>query len=166
MDRFTAKNIKDKQQFEMEKKEIYRYLKVEFKSSYGNEYYCPVTVLKVYGYSLVEDLREQVEISQLKLKNFNKLMQTVTKQQEEANSDMDCQLPAVPDICRLDDLPLSQDEMSNSQLFDVLESFIHNQQYSAEDEDSGSNIFADMASHSTFHINISIKLRFNTYNYL
>ena len=56
--------------FEFEKKEVYKYLKISFTSHYGNEFYCPVTVAKIYGYTLVEDLREQVELSQAKLQTF------------------------------------------------------------------------------------------------
>lgn len=147
IDRFTAENIKSKQNFSLEKKEIYRYLKIEFISSYGNEYYCPVTLLKVYGYSLVEDLREQVELSQLKIKNFNKLMGAVIKPQEENEWD---ELPAVPAMCDMDDIP---PEVENAQLFEILNAFIANKQGDEDnDDDPSANIFAELASHSMYII--------------
>lgn len=56
---FTAENSRREQIFQVFGMNSYaRYLKIEFRSHYGNEYYCPVTFLKVYGKTMMEDYEE------------------------------------------------------------------------------------------------------------
>ncbi|KAM0683881.1 hypothetical protein MDAP_000618 [Mitosporidium daphniae] len=37
-----------------------RYLRFEFESFYGHEFYCPVTFLAVYGTTMIDDLRQEI----------------------------------------------------------------------------------------------------------
>ena len=161
---FTAENVKVKQTFEFEKKVIYKYLKVKFHNHYGHEFYCPVTVLKVYGYTLVEDLREQVEMSQVKLQTFKKLMNEASMR--EGRTNWDEELPLIPsDICPLDESTmLSPEDMFSShggirQQFAQLvgDSDLFEEQQETDDDStlSGTNIFVEMAQHSTSSISMA-----------
>jgi hypothetical protein len=40
-----------------------RYLRIEFLTHYGNEYYCPVSLLRVHGTTMMDEFRHQEEIA-------------------------------------------------------------------------------------------------------
>lgn len=55
---FTARNSRDIQAFAVENPLIWaKYLRVEFLTQYGNEFYCPVSLLRIHGTTMIEDLR-------------------------------------------------------------------------------------------------------------
>ncbi|KAG5518959.1 hypothetical protein PMAC_002490 [Pneumocystis sp. 'macacae'] len=55
---FTAINIKDIQIFTIINPLIWaKYLRIDFLTHYGNEFYCPVTLLKVYGTTMIEEFK-------------------------------------------------------------------------------------------------------------
>ncbi|KAF2086873.1 hypothetical protein K490DRAFT_43332 [Saccharata proteae CBS 121410] len=59
---FEARNSRDIQSFLVENPLIWaRYLRIEFLSHYGNEYYCPVSLLRVHGTTMMEEFRHQEE---------------------------------------------------------------------------------------------------------
>lgn len=59
---FTARNSRDVQAFAVENPLIWaKYLRVEFLTQYGNEYYCPVSLLRVHGTTMIEDLKAHDE---------------------------------------------------------------------------------------------------------
>jgi Sad1 / UNC-like C-terminal len=59
---FTATNSRDVQAFAVENPLIWaKYLRVEFLTHYGSEYYCPVSLLRVHGTTMIEDLKAQDE---------------------------------------------------------------------------------------------------------
>ncbi|MCH0629776.1 SUN domain-containing protein [Kocuria palustris] len=65
---FTAENFRNVQQFLIESPKIWaRYLKIEVLSHYGNEYYCPISVVRAHGKTMMEDAKED---SPLDNKNF------------------------------------------------------------------------------------------------
>jgi len=54
---FEAKNSRDIQAFPVEDPRIWaRYLRVEFLSHYGSEFYCPVSLLRVHGRTMMQDI--------------------------------------------------------------------------------------------------------------
>lgn len=56
---FEAKNSRDIQAFLVEDPKIWaRYVKVEFLTHYGNEYYCPVSLLRVHGTRMMESWKD------------------------------------------------------------------------------------------------------------
>jgi hypothetical protein len=56
---YEARNSRDIQAFLIENPQIWaRYLKVEFLSHYGNEYYCPLSLLRVHGTRMLESWKE------------------------------------------------------------------------------------------------------------
>ncbi|CAE7051973.1 unnamed protein product [Rhizoctonia solani] len=56
---FRAKNVRGVQTFRLYNipYTFYRYIRIEFRSHYGKEYFCPVSLLRVYGLTQLEDWR-------------------------------------------------------------------------------------------------------------
>ncbi|KAG5370261.1 hypothetical protein CJU90_1612 [Yarrowia sp. C11] len=53
---FTADNIRDLQTFDITVPQIWaRYVKIEFLSHWGHEYYCPISVVRVHGTTMMEE---------------------------------------------------------------------------------------------------------------
>ncbi|KAK1756241.1 UNC-like C-terminal-domain-containing protein [Echria macrotheca] len=56
---FEARNSRDIQPFLVEHPQIYtKYVRIEFLSHYGNEYYCPVSLLRVHGTRMLDSWKE------------------------------------------------------------------------------------------------------------
>lgn len=61
---FEGRNTREIQAFLVQNPLIWaRYLRIEFLSHYGTEYYCPVSVLRVHGTTMWEDYRHQEELA-------------------------------------------------------------------------------------------------------
>lgn len=56
---YRAKNVRGVQSFHPPTSlhDFYRFIRIEFQSFYGNEYYCPVSLLRVYGLSHLEEYK-------------------------------------------------------------------------------------------------------------
>ncbi|KAG6829793.1 hypothetical protein H0H92_003448 [Tricholoma furcatifolium] len=54
---FRARNVRGVQSFHPPPslRDFYRYIRIDFLSHYGNEYYCPVSLLRVYGLTHLEE---------------------------------------------------------------------------------------------------------------
>lgn len=58
---FEANNVRDLQTFDIESPLIWaRYLKLEVLSHYGNEFYCPISVVRVHGTTMMEDFKDEL----------------------------------------------------------------------------------------------------------
>jgi hypothetical protein len=61
---FEARNTREVQAFLIENPLIWaRYLRIEFLTHYGNEYYCPVSLLRVHGTTMMDEFRHQEEVA-------------------------------------------------------------------------------------------------------
>ncbi|KAF2861897.1 hypothetical protein K470DRAFT_256439 [Piedraia hortae CBS 480.64] len=61
---FEAKNTREVQAFLVENPLIWaRYLRIEFLSHFGNEYYCPLSLLRVHGTTMMQEFRHQEELA-------------------------------------------------------------------------------------------------------
>ncbi|ODV64300.1 Slp1p ASCRUDRAFT_19229, partial [Ascoidea rubescens DSM 1968] len=72
LNQFTAKNIRDYQFFKIKNPLFFaKYLKIEILSHYGNEFYCPISILKVHGRTMMDEYRleEEHSLSQLSINN-------------------------------------------------------------------------------------------------
>ncbi|KAI2487850.1 sad1 unc domain protein [Pyrenophora tritici-repentis] len=59
---FEARNSRDIQPFLITEPQIWaRYLRIEFLTQYGNEYYCPLSLLRVHGTTMMEQFRREEE---------------------------------------------------------------------------------------------------------
>ncbi|KAK1831708.1 UNC-like C-terminal-domain-containing protein [Podospora conica] len=57
---FEARNSRDIQPFLIQHPQIYtKYIRIEFLTHYGNEYYCPVSLLRVHGTRMLDTWKEQ-----------------------------------------------------------------------------------------------------------
>ncbi|KZV87891.1 hypothetical protein EXIGLDRAFT_773186 [Exidia glandulosa HHB12029] len=59
---YEAKNVRGVQSFHppQDLPNFYRYVRVDFKSHYGNEFYCPVSLLRVYGLTQMEKFKREL----------------------------------------------------------------------------------------------------------
>jgi hypothetical protein len=63
---YEARNTREVQAFLIENPLIWaRYLRIEFLTHYGNEYYCPVSLLRVHGTTPYEELKHEGESSRV-----------------------------------------------------------------------------------------------------
>lgn len=61
---FEGKNSREIQAFLVDNPQIWaRYLKIEFLTHYGNEFYCPISLLRVHGSTMMEEFRAQLEVA-------------------------------------------------------------------------------------------------------
>lgn len=60
---FTAKDERDIQSFELYPHLFGRYMKVEIKSHYGSEHFCPISLFRVYGTSEFEALEKEDQVN-------------------------------------------------------------------------------------------------------
>lgn len=59
---FEARNVRDIQPFLITEPQIWaRYLRVEFLTQFGNEFYCPLSLLRVHGTTMMEQFRREEE---------------------------------------------------------------------------------------------------------
>lgn len=62
---FEAENIRDVQIFDIENPLIWaRYLKVEILSHYGNEFYCPISLVRVHGTTMMEEFKSSESVEE------------------------------------------------------------------------------------------------------
>ncbi|KAF8475572.1 UNC-like C-terminal-domain-containing protein [Kalaharituber pfeilii] len=59
---FEGRNSREIQAFLVENPQIWaRYLKIDFLTHYGNEFYCPISLLRVHGTTMLEEFRRAQE---------------------------------------------------------------------------------------------------------
>ncbi|KAK6461407.1 UNC-like C-terminal-domain-containing protein [Scheffersomyces coipomensis] len=57
---FEAQNVRDIQSFKIDNPLIWaRYLKLEILSHYGSEFYCPISLVRVHGKTMMEEFKEE-----------------------------------------------------------------------------------------------------------
>lgn len=62
---FEARNTREVQAFLVENPVIWaRYVRIEFLTHYGNEYYCPVSLVRVHGTTMLEEYKHDLESAQ------------------------------------------------------------------------------------------------------
>ena len=61
---YEARNTREIQAFLVDNPLIWaKYIRIEFLTHYGNEYYCPLSLLRVHGTTMMEDYRHQEELA-------------------------------------------------------------------------------------------------------
>ncbi|KAI9677474.1 MAG: hypothetical protein M1817_006428 [Caeruleum heppii] len=84
---FEARNSREVQAFLVENSLIWaRYLRVEILTHHGIEYYCPVSLLRVHGTTMMEEFRHQEETARDEDDLAEDLVSSVAKQVEETAS--------------------------------------------------------------------------------
>lgn len=60
---FEADNIRDLQTFDIENPLIWaRYLRIDIVSHYGNEFYCPISIVRVHGTTMMEEFKSSDQV--------------------------------------------------------------------------------------------------------
>lgn len=81
---FEAANVRDIQSFSIENPIIWaRYLKIEVLSHYGDEYYCPISLVRVHGKTMMEEYKMAKEEDE---KEKTPLSNDAPNQTEEINN--------------------------------------------------------------------------------
>ena len=73
---YRAKNVRGVQSFHLPTslRDFYRFIRIDFLSSYGNEYYCPVSLLRVYGLTHLEEWKWDIWQAESKTKGGRALI--------------------------------------------------------------------------------------------
>ncbi|KIM43080.1 hypothetical protein M413DRAFT_395619 [Hebeloma cylindrosporum] len=102
---YQAKNIRGVQTFRPPKslRDFYRFIRIDFLSHYGNEYYCPVSLLRVYGLTHLEEWKWDIWESEsrqkqadLQKKRLSSLAATATAEPSGTAVDPTTQLSTEP----------------------------------------------------------------------
>ncbi|KFH65320.1 hypothetical protein MVEG_08799 [Podila verticillata NRRL 6337] len=110
---FHARNTRDAQVFRPATRQLATYIRFDFVSHYGNEYYCPVTLLRVYGATALEQLKQEEEeekriaMEEKKQAELEKARQAAEEAEDADDDDDDIEVPDAP--------PGSQDASEPSQ---------------------------------------------------
>ncbi|KAK4569987.1 hypothetical protein LTR86_002957 [Recurvomyces mirabilis] len=75
---FEARNTREVQAFLIEEPQIWaRYLRIEFLTHYGSEYYCPISLLRVHGKTMMQEFRQEEEMARGELSDDDTSFETV-----------------------------------------------------------------------------------------
>lgn len=69
--RFTATDSRTSQRFDLDQVGFGKFVKVEMHSHYGNEHYCPISEVKVYGESMVDEYEKSESEAKKSFENLN-----------------------------------------------------------------------------------------------
>lgn len=87
---YRAKNIRGVQSFHplVDLRPFYRYVRVDFLSHYGNEYYCPVSLLRVYGLTQLEEWKWELwqSTSEPAMSHTGSILNSIATQSAESNA--------------------------------------------------------------------------------
>lgn len=86
---FEAENIRNTQQFTITNPMIWaRYLRVEVLSHYGEEFYCPITLIRAHGIAMIDEFKMEVQNAGEKLEEVVSIEQKLAEEKEK------CMIPS------------------------------------------------------------------------
>ncbi|TFL01233.1 UNC-like C-terminal-domain-containing protein, partial [Pterulicium gracile] len=87
---YRAKNVRGVQSFHTPTlRDFYRYIRIDFHSHYGNEYYCPVSLLRVFGLTHLEQWK------------LDQVQDAEEEQHERESKEQLDELPTVVEVVRI-----------------------------------------------------------------
>lgn len=87
---YEAVNSREVQAFAVENPLIWaRYVKIEFLTHYGNEFYCPVSLIRVHGTTMLEEYKNDGEANRLEEHNSHQIQGSRTPESGPDNSTTD-----------------------------------------------------------------------------
>ncbi|KAK7207771.1 UNC-like C-terminal-domain-containing protein [Myxozyma melibiosi] len=87
--RFEAANVREVQNFEIEIPQIFaKFLRIEFLSHWGQEFYCPLSVVRVHGITEMEEYKYQEELYRADDERDENDKQEEVDEDEEDEADM------------------------------------------------------------------------------
>lgn len=91
---YEALNTRDIQAFPVQNPLIWtRYLKIEFLSHYGNEFYCPLSLVRVHGTTMMEEYKAEGEAARVEEEEEEKAAAEMAEQGAEAEPNVDIEVP-------------------------------------------------------------------------
>ncbi|MCJ1416013.1 hypothetical protein MMC32_002348 [Xylographa parallela] len=117
---YEARNSRDVQAFVVENPLIWaRYLRIEFLTHYGNEYYCPVSLLRIHGKTMMDDYRNEVKAA----RGEEDLDDDVSETEIEISSNLPVEVPLQTTVAESETVLVSAAEGTNrSDTFVAVES--------------------------------------------
>ncbi|KAH9960167.1 UNC-like C-terminal-domain-containing protein [Russula dissimulans] len=120
---YVAKNVRGVQSFHppTSVRDFYRYLRIEFHSHYSNEYYCPISLLRVYGLTHLEqwkwDIWEEESRARQDLNAQASIVHIDTLRESEPPADSPAQAQEAPTVSKENPSPatLAGDSTPDSQ---------------------------------------------------
>ena len=93
---YEARNTREIQAFAVENPLIWaRYLRIEFLTHYGNEFYCPLSLIRVHGTTMLEEYKHDGEARAEE--DVSQELLELTQKPQNALKEADTQLPDSPD---------------------------------------------------------------------
>lgn len=84
---FEARNTREVQAFAVENPLIWaRYLKIEFLTHYGNEYYCPVSLIRIHGTTMMEEYKNDGEIGRAEEEGLDDVIEQLAQEPPNAEA--------------------------------------------------------------------------------
>ncbi|KAN0087029.1 Sad1 / UNC-like C-terminal domain containing protein [Elaphomyces granulatus] len=94
---FEARNTREVQAFAVENPLIWaRYLKIEFLTHYGNEYYCPVSLIRIHGTTMMEEYKNDGEVGRAEEEGGDDVIEQPV--QEPPNAEASSTLKTMEDV--------------------------------------------------------------------
>lgn len=122
---YEARNSREIQAFLVENPLIWaRYLRIEFLTHYGSEYYCPLSLARVHGTTMMEDYRHQEELARGEIDVIDEEIDVAVDANEQSN--------AVATTTAGHGFPDSSDQSKTSQSDDELKEAIPSPYYTGK----------------------------------
>lgn len=104
---FEAKNTREVQAFAVENPLIWaRYVRIEFLTHYGNEFYCPLSLVRVHGTTMLEEYKNEGDTSRSDEEIMDEAAEFVGKPEEaEQAASAEEQVADKPNLPILNSLP-------------------------------------------------------------
>jgi Sad1 / UNC-like C-terminal len=123
---YKAKNIRGVQSFHppTSLRDFYRYIRIDFESHYGNEYFCPVSLLRVYGLTHLEQWKWDIweaesRVKQAELQKDRKFtsgalpLDPIPTQTVPSNASINAQTDSSSMVSGTDPMSLHSDKFSS-----------------------------------------------------
>ncbi|KAK4894978.1 hypothetical protein LTR27_006845 [Elasticomyces elasticus] len=118
---FEARNTREVQAFLVEEPQIWaRYLRIEFLTHYGSEYYCPVSLLRVHGRTMMQEFRQEEEMARGEVADEELVLDSspvgLAEHQEPLASTDEATKPTIQAIPSIDESSKSISERATAQV--------------------------------------------------
>ncbi|KAG0324193.1 hypothetical protein BGZ99_002073 [Dissophora globulifera] len=129
---FQARNTRDAQVFRPAVPRLATYIRFDFLNHYGNEYYCPVTLLRVYGATALEQLKQEEEEEKRQAEEEKRLADLEKAREESAEAeDAEAEDVDEPEVVDNDEITLATDTTTTAS-----EAAVHTIAASSDDPDN------------------------------
>lgn len=104
---YEARNTREVQAFAVENSLIWaRYLRVEFLTHYGHEFFCPISLIRVHGTTMMEEYKhgessDRAEVEELEASEANQLLEDLETKPVEVPVDVPVEVPVeklIPEV--------------------------------------------------------------------